>query len=332
MITRGAFVTLLGGAFAASAAPLGARAADTADSFGFDYTANEIRAPATVNGRGPVTIILDTGATTNVLFSGAAERLGFTGGRLVKVVGATGDATARAIRADAIAFGSVVLHDQALLVLDVPAAEAIGIDGIIGCNGGVSLFAPFVRDHALATKTPPRFVLSNGGGRDIGGATVAYGVARGAAMQLGGAVLRRPLYRYLNATSGAFARTDTAGNFGCELLSRFAVTLDYRARLVYLRPGTNVDDPFVFDRSGMVLKPQNMGPTVVAVVPGSSAESEHVAPGDVLVAIGGHVIDMRADFTLIQRTFSQPPGTVVPVRLTRANVPYDAQITLRELI
>jgi hypothetical protein len=384
------------GLAAAAARPLGARAADATTSpitFPFDYADREIRFTATVDGRGPLTFALDSGAGGNVVFAKAAQRVGLSGGRRMKVTGASGDVTALMAHVDRLAFGPLTLADQGVLVLDVPTAEAIGLDGIVGWellrrfattvdfdartltvwpgapddaqlgdavpivvsdrlarigatvngidgvfdidtgdNGGISLFRPFVRRTGLLASAPPRFVLPKGTGSDVGGENTTYGLVRGTSFRLGPLTLDAPLYRYVDATSGVFARTDLAGNLGCEVWERFVLTFDYARSRVLLRPGHNANAPFVFNRTGLIVNPTPQGLTVIAVVPGSPAAAAGAQVGDRLAAVGGRSVEGRDGASLLVGAFVQPVGTVLPVRLLRGGTPVDVTLTLADLI
>jgi aspartyl protease len=121
------------GVLGAAALPRIARAADPgATTFPFEYVDRQIRFAATLDGRGPLTFALDSGAGGNVLFTGAAQRIGLNGGRAVGVTGASGDIKARMVHVDKLVVGPLTLANQGVVVLDLAAAEAIGLDGIVG--------------------------------------------------------------------------------------------------------------------------------------------------------------------------------------------------------
>jgi len=48
--------------------------------------------------------------------------------------------------------------------------------------------------------------------------------------------------------------TDRSGSLGGELLKRFTVVLDYRNSKMYLKGNTNLDNPFYYNKSGIVLR------------------------------------------------------------------------------
>ena len=371
------------GIVAAAARPLAARATDAGSipspmTFPFDYVDREIRFAATVDGRGPLTFALDSGAGANVVFAKAAERVGLSGGRRTKVTGASGDVTARMAHVNRLTAGPLTLDDQGVIVLDVPTAEAIGLDGIVGWellrrfattidfdastitvwpgapdtaglgdavpivindrlariaaavngidgnfdidtgdNGGISLFRPFVRRTGLIASAPPRFVLPKGAGSDVGGEATTYGLVRGTSFRLGPITLNAPLYKYLDATSGVFARTDLAGNLGCEIWERFVLTFDYARSRVLLRPGRSANEPFVFNRTGLIVNPTAQGLTVIAVVPGSPAAAAGAHVGDRLLSVGGRNVEGRDGAAVLVGAFVQPVGTALQVRLLR---------------
>jgi hypothetical protein len=382
------------GLLGAAALPRLARAAGSgATTFPFDYVNRQIRFPAMLDGRGPLTFALDSGAGGNVIFTGAAQRIGLTGGRKVNVTGASGDVKARLAHVDKLAAGPLTLENQGVVVLDLAAGEAIGLDGIVGWellrrfattvdfdartitvwpdapdtsqlgdtvpiairdnvphiaaavngidgdfnidtgdNGGISLFQPFLRRTGLMASAPPRFVLPKGIGTDVGGQSTTYGVARGASFRLGPVTLDAPLLRYIDATSGAFARTDLAGNLGCLVWERFRLTFDYARSRVFLRPGVKAHDPFVFNRSGLILNPTAQGLVVIAVVAASPAAAAGAMIGDRVVSVAGRSVEGRGGLDAVTAAFLQPVGTVLTVKLVRAGTPLDVTLALADLV
>jgi predicted aspartyl protease len=90
--------------------------------------------PVMVNGLGPFSFALDTGANTTVLTPHLVAALGLniTEDATVIMNGATGSATVPTASVERVAAGDVVLEKQQLPVADALIA---GIDGILGVDG-----------------------------------------------------------------------------------------------------------------------------------------------------------------------------------------------------
>jgi predicted aspartyl protease len=115
------------------------------DTVSFDLQQNVIFVEATINGRGPFTMLFDTGASVTVLRNQTAERLGLEvtrdggGGalqRLLQQFGLSpGLTTLRSV-----ALGNAEVRDLEVAVMNVPQAElplamlGIQYDGILGYN------------------------------------------------------------------------------------------------------------------------------------------------------------------------------------------------------
>jgi S1-C subfamily serine protease len=144
--------------------------------------------------------------------------------------------------------------------------------------------------------------------------------------------LDAPLYRYIDATAGAFARTDLAGNLGCLVWERFRLTFDYARSRVFLRAGRTAHDPFVFNRAGLIVNPTAQGLVVIAVVPASPAAAAGAVSGDRVVSVAGRSVEGHGGLDALTAAFLQPVGTVLLVRVLRAGTPLDITLTLADLV
>lgn len=90
----------------------------------------------TVNGRGPFTFILDTGATETVVTPPTARRVGIAG---AAEAGAVGHGTAKVV-----AVGDVAVSDLPVLVVDPPQALSLRLDKGINYGGilGYTFLSP----------------------------------------------------------------------------------------------------------------------------------------------------------------------------------------------
>ena len=114
---------------------------------------------------------------------------------------------------------------------------------------------------------------------------------------------------------------------GLQYLSRYAVTLDFPGRAVYLKKGERYDRVDRYDMSGLVVVRRDQEYVVAGVVPGSPAKDAGIVAGDVIRSVGG--LD-AANYSMFQlREFLSDAGKTVVVALRRQTKDFEAQISLR---
>lgn len=181
------------------------------------------------------------------------------------------------------------LHDRIPLIggsVDgVPARFTIDT----GSRSSLDLTSPFVKAHALEARYHPRFEAVTGWG--VGGASRSAPVRFGE-VRLGDAVVRDAVGSLFTGDKGAFADPDSAGNIGGNLLRRFAVTFDYRGRMMYLEPAPGVPRE-VYDRAGMFLLRSGDALRVAGLLPDGPAARAGVALEDRIVAVDGAAVTSR---------------------------------------
>lgn len=124
------------------------------------------------------------------------------------------------------------------------------------------------------------------------------------------------------------------GILGNQLLSRFIVYLDYSKGKLYLQPTSDFDEPFEFDRSGMLViasGPMLAQYSVHHIVPGSPAHYAGIQKGDELVRIGLWPADLLS-LQGINRILRKKPGKKVRIVYRRNGRKYRVVLTLRDLI
>lgn len=93
--------------------------------------------PAQVNGQGPFTLILDTGAGTTILDTRFAEELGLQAGDVEKGRGAGGEVEARKATLDSLAVGAARVDNLPIGIADVSGigrAVRAELHGALGCD------------------------------------------------------------------------------------------------------------------------------------------------------------------------------------------------------
>ena len=182
------------------------------------------------------------------------------------------------------------LHDRTPIV---PGA----IDGVparftidTGAGNALTVHSPFVREHGLEARYRPRFEAITGAG--VGGPTRGKPV-RFHDLQIGGAHVHDVVGDLSTDRAGAFASAEAAGNLGGTVLSRFAVTFDYRARRMYLEPAAGDVPRDIYDRAGMRLGRDGDALAILGVTPGGPAERAGLTSGDRILAIDGAPVASR---------------------------------------
>jgi S1-C subfamily serine protease len=220
-----------------------------------------------------------------------------------------------------------------------PYVEAT-IDGATGLfevdtgnSGGLIVFEPFARAHGLFRSSPRVPYVSPGG---IGGAVPAA-LVRAGEFTLAGLTMRRPIVQLANQPSGGFASRTIAGNIGADVLQRFTVTFDYRARTVTFAPNGQSLPEYPTDRTGLSLNQHDPATIdVIGVAPGSPAAEAGVAVGDEVVAVNGRPVSQYSD-TELSATIHGLTGATLRLTLRKAGTPpngktVDVRIVPRDLL
>jgi len=130
---------------------------------------------------------------------------------------------------------------------------------------------------------------------------------------------------YLNKRNGLIGNT---------LLSRFLVILDYQKGLMWLKPGRDYEDEFVYDRSGLsiIATGRKFNEYIVQnVLPGSPAAEAGIERGDQIVAMRRTPAGFF-NLSDIQRVLQKKPGKKIRIVVKRAGERLTKKIVLRELI
>lgn len=156
----------------------------------------------------------------------------------------------------------------------------------VGSSSTVDLHTPFARQHGIAGRlAQPREISGAGFG---GQYTSTLGRAK--SMAIGPYAWKDPMVSAANATEGAFASEEFAGNIGNRILERFRVTLDYDGRRVWLEPGARFRERDSFTRAGVLLAREGGRVDARSVLPGSPAAKAGVREGDEVVSVDGRAI------------------------------------------
>lgn len=124
------------------------------------------------------------------------------------------------------------------------------------------------------------------------------------------------------------------GLIGNGILDRFQVILDYQGGKIWLKPGKNYNQPFVYDRSGLNVIASGLQfstLTVQSVLPQSPAAEVDLRPGDVILRVGMMSSNLMT-LADLQRTLQRKPGKKVKMLIRRDGEKLKKTFLLRELI
>ncbi len=193
----------------------------------------------------------------------------------------------------------------------------------IGSGGGIGLTRGFCETYGLYDAMGPTIASDFAGG--IGGRSSGR-VARAAALEIGSAVIEKPLLTMSEDRAGALsANTSFEGNLGNLILSRFRMFLDYsRKRIIFER----VDAPEPKENwSGVTFsaRPPNWEAfTVTDITPGRAAEKAGLRVGDLVRTVEGQTVagmnfdDFRSLFVvdeMVRELTVERAGEEVRIRL-----------------
>jgi predicted aspartyl protease len=190
------------------------------------------------------------------------------------------------------------------------------VDGIAGrfsidtgSAGSLTLSAPFVTDHDLATRYRARTRIMSAQG--IGGPVYAL-LARAELLDLGTATAKHPVTFLSQQRAGTVARKDTAGNIGFGVLHQFTIFFDYPRKQIYFQPNRDWGQPDLADRSGLRLERGDQAFTIAFVAKGSPAEAAGLKTGDHIVAVNAAPSSTLA-LDDVRKLLKGPVGTHIPM-------------------
>jgi PDZ domain/Aspartyl protease len=196
-----------------------------------------------------------------------------------------------------------------------------------GNRNALTLWAPFVEAHRLATRYPVTPETTIGWG--VGGSASGR-VARGGVLTLGEIKVRAPVLTL--AGDSVIPIRDVAGNIGGDLLRRFLVTLDYSRKVVHLQSNSPPEAPFYYDRAGMWINRHGRDFLIRAVLANGPAADADLRVNDIITTIDGRSA-ASLELDAVRRSLRESPaGTELVVEVLRAATPLRKAVRLRDLI
>lgn len=157
----------------------------------------------------------------------------------------------------------------------------------IGSGASLALYSPFVAAHDLPG--PKLKTIRAIGETGLGGQLQAQ-IGRVAELRIGQYKLAQPITLFSQDKAGAFARSDTQGNIGEQILSRFTLFLDYSHGRIIFEPNKDFGQPFAPAFPGAVV--EGLGADykifrVKDVLEDSPASEAGLQIGDIIIAVNG---------------------------------------------
>jgi len=198
----------------------------------------------------------------------------------------------------------------------------------VGSSSTVDVHAPFAKQKGLLNRMGRTQKIDGVG---FGGAFTSE-IGRLRSMSLGPYEWDDPLVVVSNATEGAFASEEFAGNIGNRILERFKLTLDYDRRQVYLEPGKRYSDRDHLTRAGVLLTKRTGAVRVESVLANSPAEHAGLREGDQVLAVDERDIASWDLPELTQLLDDGEPGRKVAFRVMRGDQPKQLKMRLSEVV
>ncbi len=173
--------------------------------------------------------------------------------------------------------------------------------------------------------------FSQSGSSGIGGTSLSS-TGRCTGFQIGPFILSQPVVDLNHSTQGIYVSMN-GGTIGNEIWRRFDLTLDYPDRKLFLRPNSQIADPFPSAGAGMhvVARGDDYKTfTVLQVLPGSPAERAGFQAGDLILQVDGKdrdTLNMAELFSLLHTAGSreiliQRQNRTFTLRLQLEDIPF----------
>lgn len=198
----------------------------------------------------------------------------------------------------------------------------------VGSGSTVDLHTPFVKRNDLLSKVGKSLEATGGG---FGG-TFTSRIARMKRFELGPYAWSDPLVHLSEATSGAFASEDYAGNIGNGILERFRCTFDYERRELHLEPGKRFGERDPFSRCGALFGRFGDVVRAMVVLDGSPAARAGMVENDEVVSLDGKpMLSFTPD--ALRKLFERgKPGTSHVFVVRRGTHTRKLKVTLRDIL
>jgi len=199
----------------------------------------------------------------------------------------------------------------------------------VGSGGSLMLNRPFVEQENLLAATPKTIKLIGAGGA---GGKVAARVGRLRALTIGKLQIDEPVTAFSEDRGGAFGNSQTHGNIGYQILSKFKIFLDYGRERMILEPNASFKNPIGPVSPGVAIVAE--GPDykmfrVTELLEDSPAAEAGLKAGDIVMSVDGRPA-AELSLTLLHELFEKPAPRKLSV--LRGEQTLEITVTPRRLI
>jgi hypothetical protein len=126
-------------------------------------------------------------------------------------------------------------------------------------------------------------------------------------LSVGGFVLNDVPVSY--SIAGGESENGSNGLIGNEVLSRFNLVFDYPNKRLFVSPNQHFAEPISADRSGLLIRPHQLGAVVKSVATDSAGEGSELRVDDIIVSLDNKPMT-RSNITELKRLLSSDRETV----------------------
>jgi len=199
----------------------------------------------------------------------------------------------------------------------------------VGSGGSLMLNRPFVEQENLLAATPKTIKLIGAGGA---GGKVAARVGRLRALKIGKLQIDEPVTAFSEDRGGAFANSQSHGNIGYQILSKFKIFLDYGRERMILEPNASFKNPIGPASPGVAIAAEGSDYKtfrVIELLEDAPATEAGLKEGDIVMSVDGRRAS-ELNLTMLHELFEKPTPRKLSVR--RGEKTLEITVTPRRLI
>ncbi len=199
----------------------------------------------------------------------------------------------------------------------------------VGSGGSLMLNRPFVEQENLLAATPKTIKLIGAGGA---GGKVAARVGRLRALTIGKIQIDEPVTAFSEDRGGAFANSQSHGNIGYQILSKFKIFLDYGRERMILEPNASFKNPIGPASPGVAIVAEGSDYRmfrITELLEDSPATEAGLKEGDIVMSVDGRRA-AELNLTMLHELFEKPTPRKLSVR--RGEQTLEITVTPRRLI
>jgi len=223
--------------------------------------------------------------------------------------------------------GYPLIDAEVTPVGSVPIRGRFVID--LGSGGSLSLHSPFVRTHSLLSSGLKTIKSIGAGG--AGGQTNGQ-IGRVSELNIRKFKFDNPITLFSEDRAGALASSESAGNIGQQIMSKFRIFLDYGHQRMILEPNKTFTDSFNRAYAGLALRAEDKDYKtfrVTDILDNSPASEAGLQKDDVITKVDDET-STRLTLTKLNELFEQPKTYRVTLR--RGDQTLQVILTPRKLI